>query len=47
VRDAYQSIISAVKVLRDVGRAVQAKQAATPTAAPEVDPRLQSREENI
>ena len=42
VRDAYQSIISAVKVLRDVGRAAQARQAASPTAAPELDPRLKS-----
>jgi hypothetical protein len=41
VREAYQSIIAAVKVLRDAGRAAQAKQAATPTAAPIVDPRLQ------
>jgi hypothetical protein len=40
VREAYQSIISAVKVLRDTGRAAQAKQAASPTGAPEVDPRI-------
>jgi hypothetical protein len=36
VRDAYQSIITAVKVLRDVGREVQSKQAAS---APLVDPK--------
>jgi hypothetical protein len=41
VREAYQSIIAAVKVLRDAGRAAQAKQAATPTPTPIVDPRLQ------
>jgi len=36
VRDAYQSIIAAVKALRDVGREVQSKQA---SSAPLVDPR--------